>query len=67
MRRHELDAQERRYEKDGNEIFELSERHSSSVPNGPDYQSGDPNRSKLKLYRQSTVRPAPEPVRTVMD
>ncbi len=37
------------------------------APDGPDYQSGDPNRSKLRPYRQSTVRPAPEPVRTVMD
>ncbi len=37
------------------------------MPNGTDYQFGDPNQSKLRPYRQSTVRPAPEPVRTVMD
>ncbi len=41
--------------------------YAVSVPNGPDYQFGDPNRSKLRPYRQSTVRPAPEPVRTVMN
>ena len=28
VRRHELEAQERRYEIDGNELFELPERHS---------------------------------------
>ncbi len=37
------------------------------APDGPDYQFGDLNRSKLTLYRQSTVRPVSEPVGTVMD
>ena len=34
-RRHELEAPERRYEKDGNEIYELPERHSrQEIPEG---------------------------------
>ena len=27
----------------------------------------DPNRSRLRLYRWFTVRPTPEPVRTILD
>ena len=37
------------------------------APNGPDYRFGGPNRSKLRSYRWFTVRPTPEPVRTIMD
>ncbi len=47
------------------DLHDLEE--ASSVPNGPDYQFGDPNRFKLRPYRQSIVRSVSESIRTVMD